>query len=494
MEVNKLQSRVIKTANVCWRNLVFIQQENFKEWIDQSDERLVKSLLKYQFADPFKVWEDGGNIYCLDGRHRYLDLLKVEESGVDVPDELPATFMDCKDKKEAAELVLIYSSQYAQITEKGLFDFVSEFDIELPDMPEINLPDFDDIQLKNLMDPERQDTPDAGSLKESFGVVPFSVLDTRTGDWLERKREWKSIGFDSQATREDVELISQSGQSTQIYNLRNEMREAMNREPSWDEIIKTAKKRGLHVFEGASIFDPVLTEMMYRWFCPEKGLILDPFAGGSVRGIVAGILDRDYFGIDLREDQVKANQKQWEELKSDEAGTVDWEVGDSNDVIDSFVEEAKFDFIFSCPPYHDLEQYSDDPKDLSNMDYDEFLKVYRSIITKSVKKLKDDSFACFVVGDIRDKNGMYRNFVSHTIEAFRKAGMELYNEMILINSIGSMAIRLRRQFNSGRKVGKIHQNVLVFFKGDPKNIKTKFKELNLDKALDKKDIQPNITA
>jgi hypothetical protein len=36
-----------------------------------------------------------------------------------------------------------------------------------------------------------------------------------------------------------------------------------------------------------SIFDPVLCEIAYRWFCPSGGTVLDPFAGGSVRGIVA---------------------------------------------------------------------------------------------------------------------------------------------------------------------------------------------------------------
>ncbi|MFT7593218.1 MAG: hypothetical protein ACI8R4_000531 [Paracoccaceae bacterium] len=35
---------------------------------------------------------------------------------------------------------------------------------------------------------------------------------------------------------------------------------------------------------GTSIFDPVLCEIAYRWFCPQGGTVLDPFAGGSVRG------------------------------------------------------------------------------------------------------------------------------------------------------------------------------------------------------------------
>ena len=34
-----------------------------------------------------------------------------------------------------------------------------------------------------------------------------------------------------------------------------------------------------------SIFDPVLTEIAYRWFCPSGGKILDAFAGGSVRAL-----------------------------------------------------------------------------------------------------------------------------------------------------------------------------------------------------------------
>ena len=41
---------------------------------------------------------------------------------------------------------------------------------------------------------------------------------------------------------------------------------------------------------GTSIFDPVLCELAYRWFCPPGGVVLDPFAGGSVRGIVASKL------------------------------------------------------------------------------------------------------------------------------------------------------------------------------------------------------------
>lgn len=481
MNQHVIESRIIKTEPVKWLELQFIQQEDFKEWLPNGDKKLIESLLKYQFADPFKVWHHNGINYCLDGRHRFLDLMSVAENGYEVPEMLPATFINCKDMKEAAELVLVYSSAYAKITQQGLLDFVKNFDLDFPDMQALmNIPEFDDIAFQGLLnqssgiEPGDKITP--SSLKDSFIFPPFSVLDTRSGAWQERKRKWLQLGFNSQETREDVELIAKSGQSSGIYELKNKMRDMLQREPTWDEIIDYAKKKGMHVYEGASIFDPVLCELSYRWFCPEFGTIFDPFAGGSVRGVVAGSLGYKYIGIDLRKEQVEANRKQGEFLNLKD---VEWHIGDSNEVLDVSGFTNGIDFIYSCPPYADLEKYSDDPKDLSNMDYDQFKDVYFSIIKKSVSQLKEDRFACFVVGDVRDKKGFYYNFVSDTIHAFKEAGMKLYNEIILVNVVGSLAIRVRRQFNGGRKVGKMHQNVLVFYKGDPKKIKENYPELNL---------------
>ena len=61
------------------------------------------------------------------------------------------------------------------------------------------------------------------------------------------------------------------------------------------------EKYGREEVTGTSIFDPVLCEIAYRWFSPVGGLILDPFAGGSVRGIVASKLGRQYIGHELRQ-------------------------------------------------------------------------------------------------------------------------------------------------------------------------------------------------
>lgn len=215
---------------------------------------------------------------------------------------------------------------------------------------------------------------------------------------------------------------------------------------------------------GTSIFDPVLCELAYRWFSPPGGLVLDPFAGGSVRGIVASKLGRQYLGIDLRPEQVDANRVQADAICTDPMPA--WHVGDSRDIA-RLAAGAEADFVFSCPPYADLERYSDNPRDLSTMDYAAFRAAYTEIIAAACGLLKPDRFACFVVGDVRDKKGLYYGFPWHTIAAFEEAGLRLYNEAVLVTAVGSLPIRVGKQFTSSRKLGKTHQNVLQFVKGDP---------------------------
>lgn len=153
-------------------------------------------------------------------------------------------------------------------------------------------------------------------------------------------------------------------------------------------------------------------------------------------------------------------------------GEVQWIEGDSSKIDDLLDEDEQFDLVFSCPPYADLERYSDMPEDLSTMEYEEFLTAYREIIRLAVSRLRPNRFACFVVGEVRDKSGAYRGFVPDTIRAFQDAGAAFYNEMILINCVGSLAIRAGKQFGASRKVGKTHQNILVFCKGDGKQAAT----------------------
>ena len=290
-----------------------------------------------------------------------------------------------------------------------------------------------------------------GKLSDRFIIPPFSVLDTKQGIWQQRKNYWISLGIKSEIGRDaESYTMPKTFASGEVFANSN----------------------------GTSIFDPVLCELAYMWFNVPNGNILDPFAGGSVRGIVAAKLGFNYVGNDLSGKQIEANRSNAIEVLGENEIYPTWTNGDSLN-IDKLAKDYKADLVFSCPPYADLEVYSKDKEDLLNMEYDDFIKAYTEIIRKSCEMLKNDRFACFVVGDIRDKKGFYRNFVSDTINAFHLAGVMLYNEIILVNAVGTLAIRSGRQFAIGRKCGKQHQNVLVFYKGNPKNIKANYPELDL---------------
>lgn len=326
-------------------------------------------------------------------------------------------------------------------------------------------------------------------LKDDFVMPPFSVLNTRTAEWQERRRAWLEIGIKSEEGRDEDLTFAKSAQPPIFYDTKNTLRETLGREPSTDEVLAEMEKKGIQAMATTSIFDPVLTELSYRWFNIEGGRILDPFAGGSVRGIVAAKLNMLYVGNDLREKQVVANIENAKEVLGNIPAEIAprWTVGDSTqleDVLQKNGITGDFDMVFSCPPYADLEVYSNDPRDISNMDYPQFLEAYKAAIKQACARLKNNRFAVFVVGDIRDKKGIYRNFIGHTIEAFTECGLSYYNHLILVNQVTSLAMRIRRQFNGGRKVGKLHQNVLVFCKGSVEETVDQFEEVQVTKAVE----------
>ena len=284
------------------------------------------------------------------------------------------------------------------------------------------------------------------TLQERFIVPPFSVLDTRQGYWQDRKKVWKQV-IKSGDGRDDALLGG--------------------------GLKELAQKTGADL-TGTSIFDPVLCETLINWFCPKGGKVIDPFAGGSVRGLISVLLGNEYTGIDLSKKQIEANNDNYsaisnrKDFNGDPLRKPNW-INDDSRNIDKIINE-EYDFMLTCPPYADLEVYSNDPKDLSNMPYDEFISAYRDIISKTADKLKENAFAAIVVGDVRDKKGYYYNFVGDTINAMKDAGLKYYNECILIEQIATAAVRAGKQFSAWRKVVKTHQNVLIFVKGNEREI------------------------
>lgn len=401
-------------------------------------DAVANSIKQFKWQQPIVVDKD--NVIIV-GHTRYLAAKKLGLKEVPVKVATGLT-------PEQVKAYRLADNKTGELTDWNL----DLLDDELDSIIDINMSDFgfDKLEDVNVADEKMGE-----SLADDFGVPPFSVIDTRQGEWQKRKKLWLEKGIKSEIGRK--------------------------------ENLTFAKSINIEGSSGTSVFDPALTEIIYKWFTPHEGAhIYDPFAGGSVRGVVASCLGHNYTGIDLRQEQIDANYTNAKECKV--PNRIKWYCDDSQNV-DEYVDDNTQDLIIACPPYLDLEQYSDSPNDLSNMDDESFDQVYQKILGKAVNKLRDNRFAVIVVSDVRSNSQQtgYRDLTGMTKRAMINAGCCLYNEIILLNAVGSAAVRARRYMRS-RKVARVHQEVLVFYKGDTRKIKDEFPEITgIEDTLEKSE-------
>ena len=330
----------------------------------------------------------------------------------------------------------------------------SKFDVEL-----LNA-DFDigilndwgiDIKIQN----EETDNLQTQRLSEKFLIPPFDIFNARSGEWLNRKKMWNSLINDNAQARENATVYS-----------------------SFDK----EKYNGTGILQKTSILDPVLSEIINLWFLPYKNCnTFDCFAGDTVFGYVSSYLGNNFTGIELRQEQADFNNEHTKGMSAKY-------ICDDGQNVCNHIEAESQDLLFSCPPYFDLEVYSDLENDASNQDsYEDFLKILDNAFTNAIKCLKNNRFAVIVVGDVRDKKtGAYYNFPNDIINIFNKNGLILYNNIKLLTPIGTAQVRAGK-YMQNRKTVHVYQDVLVFYKGDTKKIKDNFGEVEV-KEIESADV------
>lgn len=422
---------------------------NPREITPEEMEKLKTSIQEFGYVDPIIV--NKVNNHIVGGNQRYealkqlgykeVDVILIHEPNIDREKMINIRLNNSSGKWDTNQLQNILND----LELKELDISLTGFDIKNLKMEEINkIPTNETItaDLNNGLTEEKpnplgkiidtysgeNNTGEAGSLKRDYIQPPFSILKANSKDWLDMKKELNDNINDNIESREN--LIS-------------------------DEF-------------GTSLFDPVLATLMIKWFAPKgKSNIIDCFSGDSTIGAIADMLGHKFTGIELRQEQVDLNNSR---LKSGQSRYI---CDDGQNVLNHVAEKSQ-DLLFSCPPYYDLEVYSDLPNDASNQGtYDDFMKILENAFTDTAKTLKDDRFAVIVTANIRDKQGFYYPIVSDINKIFMKAGMRLYNDMVIADPLGSAGLRARRQFRN-RKVVKVHQNILIFYKGDVNKIRENY--------------------
>ena len=290
------------------------------------------------------------------------------------------------------------------------------------------------------------------NLSDRFIIPPFSIFNSSSKAWQDRKKIWNI-------------RINDKGQARV-----NKLRLSTNSEIGMKQSIDFMAIKG----NTTSVLDPVMSEVLIEWFTEDNHSVFDPFSGDAVFGFVSAYKNRLFEGVELRQEQVDFNQQLIEELNTNSKYICD----DAINIKKHFTNNSK-DFMFTCPPYADLEVYSDLENDLSNMSYEDFFKTMKNVLFDCFDILKDNRFACIVIGEVRHhKYGYYIGLVPKIIQIMIDAGFHYYNEMILQTPVGNLMMRAGLYMNTNRKIGKQHQNILVFYKGDVSKIKNNFKKIN----------------
>lgn len=215
--------------------------ENNPRINDDAVADVMESIKQCHDLDPIEIDE---NNVILSGHTRLKALIEL---GYTEADCLRYTGLTDAQKRK-------YRLLANKVAEKAKWDF----ELLPTELEGLDFEGYDfDFDLPDII--ENEPTEKAGnlSLVDKFVVPPFSILDTRQGYWQERKDKWKQIGIKSELGRKE-NLISVG-----LANLTNKY------------------LNGSAALQGGSIFDPVLCEIMYKWFCPKNGKIFDPFGGGE---------------------------------------------------------------------------------------------------------------------------------------------------------------------------------------------------------------------
>ena len=239
-------------------------------------------------------------------------------------------------------------------------------------------------------------------MKRLAHATMTNVWNSTKGDWLKMKKEWNEK-IEAAGARNGVtnpKYASREGAWQGVNGMSNVVLASQTVEG--DKIIDNKGKS----FNGnVSVLDPVACEVILRFFMPKDGCrVYNPFGGGVQFGFVTGDCGYEYLSSEIRQNQCDANNAICKDFYNTK-----WLKSDSS----KFTPKQKYDLVFTCPPYYQVEDYLDyDGKppagELNSIPtYEEFRNTLFQGYKNAIDVLNDNCFFVVMTGDSRDKNGAY---------------------------------------------------------------------------------------
>lgn len=289
---------------------------------------------------------------------------------------------------------------------------------------------------------------------------------TTRADWLKMKREWNEK-IEAAGEKYDIpnpKFASRDG----CWQGKNGMSNVVLATQTVNEDGEIKHNKGKSFNGNASVLDPVACEAILRFFMPKNGCrVYNPFGGGVQFGFVTGACGYEYTASEIRQNQCDANNALCQDFPN-----VKWIQSDSS----KFIPKQKYDLMFSCPPYYQVEEYIDydgviPEGELNNLPtYAEFRDTLFQGYKNALSMLNDNCFFVIMTGDSRDKNGAYYGCEAEHELFFKEQGLHIYNKIVYLECEFTRLAHAKVTLNY-RKFPKREQKILVFYKGDMSKIK-----------------------
>jgi ParB-like chromosome segregation protein Spo0J len=168
--MNSIEIACTGAVNIDLKDLKPLQG-NLKKLSKTAFEKLKRSILKHGVTFPFFVWQHDDTHWILDGTQRDRVLSKMVAEGYQCP-PLPCAIIEAKDRKEAAEKILLISSQYGRMTEESLDQFLSDNDLSFLELSdELELPAIDERYFSDPDEFSAASEDEQGRLDEKSPVT-----------------------------------------------------------------------------------------------------------------------------------------------------------------------------------------------------------------------------------------------------------------------------------------------------------------------------------
>jgi DNA modification methylase len=216
-----------------------------------------------------------------------------------------------------------------------------------------------------------------------------------------------------------------------------------------------------------SRFPQNIGRLMIDLYCPEDGVIYDPFCGHNSRlELCAYRCGRDYIGVDCCAEFMEANRELVERKEKintmgvRKTGKVTLIEGSSHKVD---LPDNLADFSITSPPYSGQEYYGPEKEQLGfERDYKTFLNTLYLHVKENKRILKEGAFCVWFINDFR-KDGKYHAFHIDLYNLFMRAKFEPYNIYIvdLVNTVQTCFVQ---DIIKNKILPKQHEYILVMRK------------------------------